>query len=522
MSATLQRPDCAPDNEAKPRTAVETLAGGVAVMLLLTVVQRGIGFLRAVLFCRWLDADQLGEWDLALNFLMLAAPLAVLGLPGSFGRYVDHFRQRGQLRSFLSHVSILSIVLSTVAIAILLFAQPVCQQWVFGTQEHAGLMFLLAASLGAVIAFNFLISLFTALRHYRIISRMQLAQTVLFSSLGLGLLWGWQARVESVVVAFGIASLLVSIAGGWALLVIRRELPQNESPLSYRSLTVKLAPFAFWLWVTNWVSNLFEMVDRWLLVHFSGLDAVAALELVGQYHSARVLPVLLVGVGDLLATILTPHLSSDWESGQHARVSQRLNFVLKLAALGFTLVSVGLMIVSPLLFHYALEHKFEGGESILTWTLACSVWTALALIGFNYLWCAERSRWVSFTLAVGLASSVLMGCVLVPQYGIHGAVWSSAAAKFLALVLLAILLKLNGMAFDAKLIPLALVPLMLPLGVLPSLALIAILVRGLGPLKSCFNDYEWKQMSEVYEKVASKVRLRLPRAIARGKAGASL
>ena len=37
----------------------------LVVMLALTIVQRGIGFLRSVLFCRWLDPDQLGEADLA-------------------------------------------------------------------------------------------------------------------------------------------------------------------------------------------------------------------------------------------------------------------------------------------------------------------------------------------------------------------------------------------------------------------------------------------------------------------------
>ena len=57
------------------------------------MAQRVIGFVRAILFCRWLDPDQLGLWDMAWGFLMLAAPLAVLSLPGTFGA-VEHFRQR--------------------------------------------------------------------------------------------------------------------------------------------------------------------------------------------------------------------------------------------------------------------------------------------------------------------------------------------------------------------------------------------------------------------------------------------
>ena len=79
----------------------DTLVGGVFILLLLTVIQRMVGFLREILFCRWFDAEQLGQWDMAFGFLMLAAPLAVLSLPGTFGRYVERYRQQGQLRRFL-------------------------------------------------------------------------------------------------------------------------------------------------------------------------------------------------------------------------------------------------------------------------------------------------------------------------------------------------------------------------------------------------------------------------------------
>src|SRR5690349_2135694 len=76
-----------------PKLRHDTLAQSVVALLVLAVLQRAIGFVRGVLVCRWLSPDELGEWDLAFSFLTLAAPLAVLGLPGSFGRYVEHFRQ---------------------------------------------------------------------------------------------------------------------------------------------------------------------------------------------------------------------------------------------------------------------------------------------------------------------------------------------------------------------------------------------------------------------------------------------
>ena len=59
-----------------------------------------------MLFCRWLDPEQLGLWDMAFSFLLLAAPLAVLAIPGSFGRYLEYYRRRGQLHVFLRRTSL--------------------------------------------------------------------------------------------------------------------------------------------------------------------------------------------------------------------------------------------------------------------------------------------------------------------------------------------------------------------------------------------------------------------------------
>jgi O-antigen/teichoic acid export membrane protein len=79
----------------------DRLAVGMAYLLALSILQRAVGLLRNVLVCRVLSPEELGRWNLAFAFLMLAGPLAVLGLPGTFGRYVEHFRSRGRLRLFL-------------------------------------------------------------------------------------------------------------------------------------------------------------------------------------------------------------------------------------------------------------------------------------------------------------------------------------------------------------------------------------------------------------------------------------
>ena len=90
----------------------DTLADSVVVLLVLAAVQRIVGFARGILVCRWLSPDELGQWDMAFGFLTLAAPLTVLGLPGSFGRYVEYFRQRGQLRTLVRRTAIACAMLT--------------------------------------------------------------------------------------------------------------------------------------------------------------------------------------------------------------------------------------------------------------------------------------------------------------------------------------------------------------------------------------------------------------------------
>ena len=83
-----------PWNESGASHGADSLTTGVAYLMAITVIQRGIGFVRTALFCRLLPEHELGQWSLALSFLMLCAPLTMLGITGSFGRYVEHYRSR--------------------------------------------------------------------------------------------------------------------------------------------------------------------------------------------------------------------------------------------------------------------------------------------------------------------------------------------------------------------------------------------------------------------------------------------
>ena len=175
-------------------------------------------------------------------------------------------------------------------------------------------------SLLAVIAYNYLTEMLTALRMVRVASVVQLVNTVLFALLSVGLVFGWRCDAAAIVVAYALsAALLVGPALFWFRRTWR-QIPEPVEPLSHGGLWGKLVPFAMSVWAVNLLYNLVGVVDRYMIIHYA--PAAEPLALVGDYHSSQVVPMLMVSVSGIVGGILLPYLSHDWEAGSR-RPSRR-------------------------------------------------------------------------------------------------------------------------------------------------------------------------------------------------------
>lgn len=425
-----------PATKRSPRIGLrpETLASSVVLVLLVNLVQRSVGFGRAVLFCRWLDPIELGYWEMAYSFLLLAAPLAVLGLPGSFGRYLERYRQQGQLRLFLWRTSIWTLLLAGSTLALFAWQRELVARIVFGDPLRTGLVVGVIACLGIVILHHFLEAVFAGLRMFRVVSAMHFTQSMAFAAISLGLLVAWRQATASLVIGYG-SACLVSIVGVlvWSLIRVERS-PDSGGRVGHRDFWPPLMQFAIWVWVTNLLTNVFGVVDRYMILHFGGFDADEALVQVGNYHTSIIVPVLLVSVTNLVVGAMTPHLSHDWESGRREAVAGRVNLAIKLATIGMLAAGIAALIFCPFLFHYGFGDKYAAGLAVMPWTLASCVWSALLLVAQQYVWCAEKSHRATLPLAIGLVSNVGLNLIFLPMYGLQGAVASTAAATLLAML----------------------------------------------------------------------------------------
>ncbi|HUY90588.1 MAG TPA: glycosyltransferase [Pirellulales bacterium] len=452
------------DEPTPPTLHADTLAGGVVLLLGLTIAQRLVGFLRGVLFCRWLDAEQLGQWDLSFGFLMMAAPVALLGLPGSFGRYVEYFRQRGQLRTFLRRMALCTALLTLSAMAIAMAGNRAFSRLIYGGDDCGRLVAWLAFGAGAWMSHMVLMALFNALRMTRVVAAMQFLNSFAFAVLALGFLLAWQPSAETVVGAFGGACLISSAVGAIYVRRVWSGLPPTVSSAPQREFWAKLAPFALWIWIANWLAHLFGLADRYLLIHHSGLPEVEALALVGQYHSSRVVPLLFLGIAEMLAALITPHLTHDWEDGRREDVPRRLNSMLKSFAFALTFGSCLVLLVSGWLFSVALGGKYAEGLTVLPWTLASCVWGSLAIVAANYLWCAEQPKLVSVAMLGGLVMNVSLNLWLLPKFGLPGVVLATATGNAVLLLLTYSAATMIGLRPDRGTWGLAILPLAIGFG----------------------------------------------------------
>ncbi len=465
----------------------DTLIGSVLVMLAVNVVQRSVGFGRGIFFCRWLDPEALGRWEMAYGFLLLAAPVAVLGLPGSLGRYLEKFRQQGQLGTFLRRTATWTFSLAAIAVMVIAWRNADFAWLVFGDRSRGELVVLLSAVLAMVIGHHFLEALFAGLRLFRVVSAMHFTQSMMFATIALALIAWHDAAASSVLAAYGIACA-ISILGVlvWSYSRVSPAISgaaNAATPLPHREFWPPLVRFAVWVWVTNLLSNLFAVVDRYMILHFSRLSAEDSMTQVANYHASMIVPVLMISVANLLVGAIMPHLSHDWENGRRGEVSFQINLTLKTMLISMTLLGFVVQLAAPLLFHFALAGKYDGGLAVLPWTIASCVWFSVLLVSQIYVWIAEKTRRAALPLGVGIATNVVFNLLLLPRFGLLGAVIATALATLIAFVLQLYVNHRLGMKLHVGTIVLTGLPLILtlpPTLTAVSCVLVTILLAGPG------------------------------------------
>lgn len=462
----------------------------------LLVMQRGIGFLRSFYVCGSLSPAEVGQWDLSFNFLVIAAPLAVFGIPGSFGRYVPRYEQRGRQDKFLRQTLMACAGLTASASTMIWIFREQVAQYFFGSADEENLVTILAIGLPAVVFFNFATSWFTGKRFNRAVFRIQFTQTLFFAVLCFLLFQIHSVTAAAVILAYLLSCLIgILLAASYAPLQAtphEKPLPGHTEADGTNAIWRKILPFAIWVWVSNALVNLFSVCGRLLLVNFHPQQDVDVQFLIGQYHTALLFPLLLVSVGEMAASMLIPYLSKDWESGNGQAVTERMNLMLKAIGLLCITAAVAILLIAPLLFGGIWQDKFSVGESLLPMTLSYCSLIAMTFVAQTYFWCIEKTHYSSINLLLGLIVNLGLGLALISRFGIEGVVGATLVAHTVVLTGIFVLCRRHGLKIDAGVFLIAAALLAIALGKgIALLSLIALLLVSV--LSEALLDSHQKQ-----------------------------
>jgi len=483
----------------------DSIATGVVFALILTVGQRAIGFVRGLLFCRFMDEQQLGQWSLVWSFLMMLIPLAVLGLPGCFGRYTEYFRQRGQLGYFVKRIAVTTITLTLVAAAAMVALPETFSQIIFRSPEFTGIVYAMAFCLVMVSISNFVVSLLESLRQVRMVTLIRFLIGILFATVGLGMVVCFENAAVGAAVGFGISSLVGLIPGIWLLRNISGTMANDGDVLGHRQMWARLAPFAAWLWASNFFNNCFELSDRYMLLYCAPVSSELAQGLVGQYHSGRTIPLVLISLAAMLGGVLLPYMAAHWEKDEKEKACNQLRWTLKLMSLAFTAVGVAILVAAPFIFDTILQGRYEEGLSVLPMTLVYCIWFGLYTVGQDYLWVAEKGKYTAASVLVGLLLNLLLNWLLIPVWGVSGAVLATTISNAFLMVLIFLCNHYFGCKCDRGIWFCASVPILLLLP--PMLAAIAAAVVAFVGWKTdiIFRSDEKQEVAGLIEKMIAKV-----------------
>ncbi len=442
-------------------------------MLGMTIIQRAVGFFRGIWICRMLDDTVVGQWAMAIGFILLITPVMMLGIPGALPRYVERYRLSGHLRQFVRRLAVLTVLFTLLFCGFVLIAPSTLAWLVFLEPQNNQLVYCVGVAVAAISAFYFVNELLSGLRQVRAVSLMQFIQSITFTALAMGALY-WGYGLKAVILSFAAASVISILPGLWVLRKGWSGLPVSDTPFEAPAMWKRLIPFAAAIWAMNLLCNVFDLSDRYMILHFTPGGELVGQAAVGQYHSGRMIPVLLLSLGMLISGVLMPYLSADWEAGNRQAVRDRLRRVLFGISAFFTVGGAATLVFAPWMYSTLLEGRYNDGLVLMPMAFVFCSWAAMVTIAEAYLLVVEKGKLIAVATSVGLIANIALNALLLPIWGLHGAVVATLCSHGIVMIGIWIAMHKTDFRFDRTILYVSLLPATLLAG--PWVALVSVVV----------------------------------------------
>ncbi len=383
------------------------------IYLAASVLNRTGSILLVPLYTRRLSTSEFGSWGFAVTLFSVAPPLLSLGLAAAIGRFffdeIDPKKRDAKLGVIAGAIAVLSLSLGVVG-QVILWALPRAHMAGLSQGQLQMVLWICASVPLAEVPIIYLRSSERALGA----AALSLGQFLLmigttsFLMLGRGL--GVTGMLGGMLMTQG-ASAIFAL---W--FIFTRLGPRYDRPV-----LIAAARFSLPLIPHLLGNGLLTSVDRWALAYHGRRDDLGLYTLASQLTTP--IGIATSSWNDASA----PQFLAAFRDGGFAAARARLPRIL----LGFVLVGAGalgaVLLILPLLSWWVGE-RFRPAFGLVPW-MGLVLMVAGLFPGFvNVLYLRKSTRAIPLLTLGGVAVSALLNFLLIPVFGVYGAILGTGIA----------------------------------------------------------------------------------------------
>lgn len=502
LSPSAESCPARPDSSGR---MVDSLLTSMVYLLVLTVGQKLIGFVRSIIVCRLLPPEELGTWSMLQSLILVVSPIVLLSIPACFGRYFATYRQRGLLASFIQQSSILcGISLSLGLVGLWLFQEPIAQV-ALGNPQLGHLVVYASLALIPFAMFSFLSELLLALRYGRLASRANFISTITLTIFSLGLLLCCPPTAVVMLVAFALSFAIPLLLCVKSYRQALRELPKNEGSLDWAPTWAGMFPIILMFWFSDLLTNLFYTIDKYMIVNLARVPSQNVLAEIGGYEAMHVLTSIFLAVTVWIGKTLLPYMAKEWEEGRLQEVSVQTNLSIKLVGFGSLAAGTCMTAIAGPLCQVLFHGKYDSAAYLIPYLVYFYLGCGTTIMLMNFYWCAGIAAWSTGSLLLGLIVNCVVNYYLIPEYGVAGAAIGTSCGMACQVISLLAIAAWRGLGTDLGVIGFLLASSLLVIDHTGLLTWCGLLAVGIG-YSGLFSSEEQARVKHAFTSLTEKLR----------------
>ncbi len=377
-------------------------------------VSRGIGFLLTFIYVRAMTVDDVGLRSTIYGAAAFLGPFYTLGLDNAFLRYyMDRTLNAERRREVFASAMTFTLIVGVLLLAVVVPFSGVVSQLTTESASYSGIIVLLFTILildNVVVYPTLVLRAENRLGYYTLVAAFRF---FIFIGLNLWLVWyagrGLRGVFEANLIAVVLIALLLAP-------VYRQLLPARVSIKVLKRMLAFGVPTIF----TLLSMQVINISDRYVLLYAVGKQAV------GFYY-----PVYMLGMVAIMVFINSfrlawqPFFLAEKESAEAPRLFSR---VTTYYALFIGMVLLGLTLFRDWIFTFYAPEYPSSLANLMPLVALGHIFYGLYIIMLAGIYIRDKTWVLPVAAAVAAVVNVALNLLLIPRYGIPGAVWATVAA----------------------------------------------------------------------------------------------